>query len=166
MQTRGCPVAWGTLVDPLHFPALELRDLRGRERPSPAVFDGRWNLVFVAFRRGQQKAIDEWVKRLGPLPDGVKVWEVPSLSGVWTMARGMIDGGMAAGVGTRDTQERTLTFYGDLRRITTPLGITRRSVITILLLDATSAVVARAEGSFDQVAADLLLAPARLAEAD
>ena len=145
--------------DPTRFPELALRDLTGRERPSPAVFDGTWNVVFVAFRRNQQVVIDEWVGRLDPLPEGVRVWEVPALSGMWSLARGMIDGGMAVGVGSREVQERTVTYYGDLGRVTGPLGIASRSVVTVLLLDANGAVASRVEGRWDPAAQARLLAP-------
>ena len=146
----------------LRFPELELRDLRGRTRPSPSVFDGKWNLVFVAFRRRHQSLIDEWLRQIDGATEGVALWEVPAISGMWSPARGFIDGGMAAGVGTIEVQERTLTYYGDLRRLTGPLEISTRDTITTLLLDGSGAVVDRAAGPFDQDSAERLLAHTQL----
>ena len=138
------------------FPRLEVRDLTGMNRQTPECFRGSWNIVFVAFRRQQQQAIDSWIPWAHQAEEGgrLRFYELPVLSGTWKIFRTVIDGGMATGVGSKAAQQRTLTYYGDTARIARLLAIPRRTVMTILLIDGAGVIVDRAEGPFDPATAD------------
>ena len=63
---------------------------------------------------------------------------------------------MAAAIREPVILQRTLTVYGDVNRITRPLGIEDRSTIAILLVEKGGAVRWHGTGRFDDdLAADL-----------
>ena len=61
----------------------------------------------------------------------------------------MIDGGMAAAIRDPVVLRRTLTIYGDVSRVTRPLGIADRSTIALLVTDGSGTVHWSGAGSFD-----------------
>lgn len=147
------------MPDVTTFPRLEARDLTGEQRWLPDAFEGDRNLVFVAFRRQQQSLIDSWgpwVETHAPTA-GIRAYEVPVLARLWAPFRPMIDGGMAGAIQDVDTRRRTLTVYGDVRRVTGPLGITDQSTVSIFLLAHGGQVLARVSGAFEEASAQRLL---------
>ena len=70
--------------------------------------------------------------------------------------RRMIDGGMAAAIRTPKVLKRTLTVYGDVRKLTGPLKIRDRSTITLLVVTRQGEVVWSCTGSFDSATAATL----------
>ncbi|HUO47837.1 MAG TPA: hypothetical protein VMU09_03295 [Acidimicrobiales bacterium] len=144
------------------FPRLEARDLTGAMRWLPDAFEGAHSLVFVAFRREQQASIDSWETWLAsePADAGIAAYEVPVLARHWAPLRPMIDGGMAAAIRDLEARRRTLTVYGDVRRVTAPLGITDRSTVWIFLLAEDGEIRETARGGFDQASAERLLVAA------
>jgi len=145
----------------LVFPRLAARDLTGRDRELPVAFDGERNVVLVAFRREHQTAVDSWVPWLDAAAaddSGLRFYEVPTISDRWSPARRFIDGGMATSIGDPVVLRRTMTVYGDLRRLTDPLEITHRDDITVLLVDGSGGVRWRGSGPFDDALADQLAA--------
>jgi len=146
----------------VRFPRLDARDLTGEQRWLPDAFTGEHNLVFVAFRRQQQALIDSWGPWVGSqaAAAGICAYEVPVLARLWAPFRPMIDGGMAGAIQDLDTRRSTLTVYGDVRRVTVPLGITDQSTVSVFLVARGGDVVDRASGAFDEQEAARLLAAA------
>ncbi len=127
----------------LAFPDVAARDLEGRDVELPAAFTGRRNVAIVAFQREHQRLVDSWVPWLedrAAVDPVFAFFEIPSISGRWSIARRFIDGGMAAAIRTPTVLQRTFTFYGDLQRLTGPLQIEDRDTIWLLVVDATGAV--------------------------
>lgn len=83
-------------------------------------------------------------------------YEVPVLARHWAPVRPMIDGAMATAIHDPATRSRTLTVYGDLGRVTKPLGITDRSSVWIFLVGQGGAILEVATGGYDQVVAERL----------
>lgn len=100
---------------------------------TPACFDRGRSVVLLAFRRPQQIEVDSWVPWL--VEQGFPFFEMPCLRRLFTPVRTIIDGGMSVGVGTEEARRRTVTYYGDLRCVTRPLGIRDRTTITVVALD-------------------------------
>jgi hypothetical protein len=149
------------IVASSRFPTLDARDLTGRRLTPPGGFEGDRNVVLVAFRRQQQAAVDSWVPWLEQrsLHDPtLRFYEVPAISDAWAPARRFIDGGMAAAIGDPVVLQRTLTVYGDLRRLTDPLEIDDRGRIHLFVVDGDGLVRWRATGGFDTRVADDLAA--------
>ncbi len=141
----------------MKFPSLSVRNLQGVDVDLPAAFDGEWNIVAIAFDRNHQVLVDSWTPWAESLVDshaGVRFFEVPTISRRWAPFRRMIDGGMASAIKVPKILQRTLTYYGDVAKVTKPLEIADRSTIVVVLLDQAGTVRARSEGSFSEGAAD------------
>jgi hypothetical protein len=125
---------------PMPFPHLEVRDLEGRRRVLPDDLPGPWDLLVLAFRRGQQADVDRWgdlVRTAGI--DHLDFWEVPVIGRAWGPARGWIDGGMARAIPDREVRIHTLTTYTDVRGVLSALGVHGTGqVVAVLVVDGTA----------------------------
>ena len=139
----------------LAFPRLSVKDLFGTEASTPDCFGAEPAVVLVAFRRQQQAQVDSWLPWLEH--EHLRFFEMPCIARAFAPFRPMIDGGMAAGVGTDEARGRTLTYYGDLRKVTGPLEIRNRGEITVLAVEG-GTVIGRATGSFSDERGRALLA--------
>jgi hypothetical protein len=136
----------------LVFPCIAARNLQGLDVTLPDAFDGERNVVLVAFHRNQQDLVDSWVPWLdkrSTTDPGLRFYEVPTIGRIWAPVRNFIDGGMAASIREPVILQRTLTIYGDVSRLTRPLGIEDRSTISIFLVDDSGTVRWHGSGGFD-----------------
>jgi hypothetical protein len=135
------------------FPQLQARNLEGVEVALPAGFAGERNLVVIAFRRDHQRLVDSWVpwfEQQAAADPGLRFYEIPTIGRVWAPVRNFIDGGMASAIREPVILQRTLTVYGDVNRVTRPLGIENRSTVAVLLVDASGNVCWRGSGEFTE----------------
>jgi hypothetical protein len=134
------------------FPDIEARNLQGVDVRLPDGFEGQRNVVIVAFQRSHQDLVDSWVpwleKRSATDP-GLRFYEVPTIGRIWAPVRNFIDGGMASAIREPVILQRTLTVYGDVNRLTRPLGVEDRSTISVLLVDPDGTVRWQGTGGFD-----------------
>lgn len=141
------------------FPDVGARDLEGLDVRLPEAFVGDRNVVIVAFQRQHQSLVDSWLPWLEArtaTDPGLRFYEVPTIGRVWAPMRRFIDGGMAAAIRVPEILQRTLTVYGDVSRLTRPLGIEDRSTIALVLTDRVGRVTWSGSGGFDEsVAAEL-----------
>ena len=140
----------------MRFPQLEARDLEGKSVVLPAAFVGEYNVVLLAFERTQQLAVDTWIPWLEALVSrrsDVAFYEVPVIAGAWKVMRRVIDSGMAAAILTPTVLRRTMTVYGNVEKVTSPLKIPDRSAIVTLLVDRDGVVIWSTRGSFSPDAA-------------
>lgn len=128
----------------------------------PEGFAGERNVVLVAFSRHHQSLVDSWVPWLeerAAADAGMRFYELPTIGRMWAPARNFIDGGMAAAIRVPAILQRTFTVYGDVDRVTKPLGIADRSTIALVLVNAAGDVRWRGTGGFTTaVAHDLEVA--------
>lgn len=109
----------------------------------PDAFVGERNIVVVAFQRQHQRLVDSWVpwfEDQAAIDPGLRFYELPTIGRIWAPVRNFIDGGMAAAIRDPVILQRTLTVYGDVNRVTRPLGIEDRSTIALLLVDGSGHV--------------------------
>lgn len=141
-----------SVPDPRIFPTIDARNLEGLGVTLPGAFEGQRNVVIVAFQRNHQDLVDTWVpwleKRSATDAD-LRFYEVPTIGRIWAPVRNFIDGGMAAAIREPVILQRTLTVYGDVNRLTRPLGIEDRSTIAVLLVDPDGTVRWQGSGGFD-----------------
>ncbi len=141
------------------FPFIDARNLQGVDVQLPAAFEGQHNVVLIAFQRSHQSLVDSWVPWLEEqvvAHPTLRFYEVPTIGRIWSPARKFIDGGMASAIRVPEILQRTLTVYGDVSRLTRPLGIDDRSTIAVVLVDADGTVKWSGSGGFDPIlAADL-----------
>jgi len=143
----------------IFFPRIEARNLEGVNVILPEAFTGAPNVVIIAFTRSHQVLVDSWTPWLDEFVEqhpSVAFYEIPTINGSWKFMRRMIDGGMAAAIRTPKVLKRTMTVYGDVRRLTVPLGIFDRSTITVLVVTREGEVLWSHTGPFDPVAASAL----------
>jgi len=110
-------------------------------------------VVIVAFRRKHQALVDSWVPWLEALATQDRdlcFYELPAIGRVWAPVRPMIDGGMAAAIKDPVVLQRTLTIYGDVNRLTRPLGIVNRATIALIVVDAHGTVRWSGDGGFNE----------------
>ena len=125
----------------------------------PEGFSGAPSVVIIAFTRSHQVLVDSWTPWLDAFIEQypqVSFYEIPAISRSWKPMRRIIDGGMAAAIRTPKVLKRTMTIYGDIRKLTTPLHIRDRSTITILIVTSQGEVVWSCTGPFDAAAAATL----------
>ena len=141
----------------IDFPQLAARNLEGLDVRLPDAFAGERNVVIVAFQRKHQALVDSWVPWLVELAasdPGLSFYELPAIGRIWAPVRNMIDGGMAAATRDPVVLRRTLTIYGDVGRLTRPLGILDRSTIALIVVDESGRVHWSGAGSFNASTAE------------
>lgn len=145
----------------VHFPAVDARSLTGVDLQLPAGFAGRLVVAVIAFRQHHQRLVDSWAPHLDDLArrtDGLRWYELPVLGRQWAPLRPFIDGGMARGIADEVVCARTLTVYGDVRRLCDPLAIEDRATITVMLTDCAGQLHWRTTGGYTPPAGEALAA--------
>lgn len=143
------------------FPRLEARSLMGRRYLLPEGFEGEINAVLVGFEIWHQAFIDSWVPLLEELAlrrPGLRVYELAVIGRANLPARPWIDGGMVAGIPSREVRARTLTAYTDRRRFCEEVGLPDASDAALLLVDRGDSIPWLARGGYDPVLARSLTA--------
>lgn len=141
------------------FPRLRARSLQGLDVDLPGAFAGRRNVVALAFRREHQGLVDAWAvwaEARAATDPALRFYEIPVIGRRWVPARRFIDTGMAAAIRDPVVLQRTFTVYGDVARVTGPLGIADRSTITVCLVDPTGTVRWQGTGGPSPVLVDAL----------
>lgn len=150
------------------FPKIHARNLEGLDVDLPAAFAGDRNIVVIAFQRTHQTLVDSWVpwfEQQAVSDPGLRFYELPTIGRIWAPVRRFIDGGMAAAIREPVILQRTFTIYGNLDRVTEPLGIEDRSTIAVFCVDAAGKVLWRGDGGYAESLArelETVLAESRL----
>jgi hypothetical protein len=141
------------------FPVIRARNLEGLDVELPAAFIGDCNIVVVAFQRNHPVLVDSWVpwfEQQAAVDSGLRFYELPTIGRIWAPVRRFIDGGMAAAIREPLILQRTFTIYGDLDRVTRPLGIEDRSSISVFCVDRSGQVLWRGTGGYsEELAAEI-----------
>jgi hypothetical protein len=135
------------------FPSLESVNLEGREYKLPQGFEGKVNLVFIAFQQKQQNDVDTWIpatKKLLAETPALRYYELPTLSAGIKWMRFMIDGGMRGGISDKAAREATITLYTDKGKFRQALALPSEDTIYILLVKPDGSVLWRGEGMYSQ----------------
>jgi hypothetical protein len=134
------------------FPRLEARSLNGRTYRLPGDLEGENNVVIVGFEWWQQELIELWVPFLEELAcrrPRLRFYELVAVSRLRLPVRGMIDGGMVAGIPDRKVTARTLTTYTDLGGLLAAIDLGDTHDIAVFLTDPAGRVSWRATGGHD-----------------
>lgn len=135
------------------FPQIRARNLEGLDVDLPAAFSGDCNIIAIAFQRNHQTLVDSWVpwfEQQAAVDSGLCFYELPTIGRIWAPVRRFIDGGMAAAIREPRILQRTFTIYGDLDRVTRPLGIEDRSTISVFCVDRSGQVLWRGSGGYSE----------------
>ena len=142
------------------FPRVAGRNLEGRTFTLPVDFEGRRNLVVIAFKREQQADVDTWMPFLTKVAAAdreLRVYEIPTLARGYRLMQSFIDGGMRRGIPDAAVRATTITLYIDKTPFKGALRIADEDRIYVILLDRAGQVHWRAEGTFDPERAEELV---------
>jgi len=133
------------------FPTARGSNLLRQHLTLPKDFQGRLNLVFIAFEQWQQMEVDTWIPLVEELEQqvvGLFYYELPTLQSRNTFSQWFINEGMRVGIPNPKTRERTITLYLDKRKFRKALELDDEEHIHILVVDRQGQVLFRLQGSF------------------
>ncbi len=136
-----------------HFPEVAGRDVNSKPYALPDGFEGRYNLVLMAFERRHQTAVNTWLGPLGELARqeaDLRVYEVPTLREFSPAKQQQIDNWMSAGIADPKAREATITVYTDINEIGEALQISSTSRIQLFLVDRNGKVYWRGDGAYSE----------------
>ena len=135
----------------MRFPSVEGNNLAGRRFRLPSDFEGRLNVVVVAFEMEHQADVDTWVpllKRVAAADPTVRYYELPTIWRMNPVRQWFIDSGMRMGIPDPKTREATITLYLDRPAFCQALGLPHTRSIYVLLVDQAGEVLWRESGRF------------------
>ncbi len=121
----------------MSFPVLKAETLAGTRFQSPDPAQEETQIIIIAFRRGVQNQIDQWLDELaGPVSESpnIQMYEVPMLAKGWKLMSGVIDGGMRSGI-PQEKHSSVATYYGDVRRYKDILDMENEELCYIYIVD-------------------------------
>ena len=133
----------------MKFPQILAENLNKEEVLVPDQLQGDPKLVVIAFQQWHQGLVNSWVPFLESLMakhPSFDYYELPTIRSMNFIYRRFIDGGMRAGIPSRDTRGRTITLYIDKDPFKEALDIVTEETIYLFLLDSSGETVWRGEG--------------------
>ena len=138
-----------SVMHDMQFPEISGHNLLRSNMNLPADFEGKLNIVFIAFQRWQQNDIDSWLPFINELKkaySGIQTYELPVIYRMNRLSRFFINEGMRAGIPNHDTRAHTITLYTDRKAFRSQLHLPSDDTIYLLLVDEQGKVVWRCEG--------------------
>jgi hypothetical protein len=134
------------------FPEVKGSNLEKKKYKLPQDFEGKINIVTVAFQQWQQSLVDTWVPFLEELKKSfpeMYFYELPTISRGYKGMRFMIDGGMRMGIPDKKIRDRTITLYLEKRRFMKNLGIENDEDILTYILNAKGEIFSTVKGKYN-----------------
>lgn len=117
----------------------------------PRDFQGKFNLVFIAFQRWHQMEVDSWSALAEDLEEeyeGLAYYELPTLQNGGPFYRIFLNEGMRAGIPNPKTRERTITLYLDKSDFRAALKMPDEEHIYVLVVDRQGTEFFRTRGPY------------------
>jgi hypothetical protein len=147
------------LAASLLFPTVKGENLSGRHMVLPKDFDGKLNIVVVAFYREQQLLVNSWLPAVQELqrryPE-IHMYELPTISTGYVLMKWIIDNGMRSGIKDTKTRDHTITLYTDTKKFRNNLDMPTDETIYVMLVDSSGAVRWKTSGSMTPRGATLM----------
>lgn len=137
----------------MSFPIVNGSNLRREKLTLPQDFEGKFNLLFIAFQQWQQEEVNSWIPLAESLEEqfpGLFYYELPTIRSLNTLSRFFINEGMRAGIPNPKSRERTITLYLDKDEFRAALAMTDEEHIYALLFDHQGEELWRASGPHSQ----------------
>ena len=131
------------------FPTVKGSNLLRQQLTLPKDFQGRLNLVFIAFEQWQQREVDSWIalaEELEAQVSGLVYYELPTIQSRNTMFQWLLNEGMRAGIPNPKTREHTITLYLNKISFRKALGFPDEDHIYILVIDRRGQVLYQLRG--------------------
>jgi hypothetical protein len=143
----------------LLFPTVQGENLSGRQMMLPKDFDGKANIVIVAFQREQQLLVNSWIPVIQQLekkyPE-IHSYELPTISTGYKLMKWIIDNGMRSGIKDTKTRDHTITLFTDTKKFRKELELPTDETIYVMIVDSSGAVRWKSSGSMTPMSATLL----------
>jgi hypothetical protein len=133
------------------FPTVRGSNLLRQKITLPQDFQGKLNLVFIAFEQWHQMEVDSWIplaKELEKQVNGLYYYELPTIQSRNSLYQMFINEGMRAGIPNPKTRARTITLYIDKADFRRALELPDEEHIYILVVDRQGNVHFRLRGPF------------------
>jgi hypothetical protein len=147
------------LTASLLFPTISGNNLSGKHMTLPGDFEGRLNIVIVAFFREQQSLVDSWtpvVNDLRKRHQDLRAYELPTISRGYAWMKWIIATGMRSGIKDTNTRDHTVTLYTDTKKFRRELDLPTDQIIYVLLVDSKGFVRWKIDGSMTDLGAKSL----------
>lgn len=131
-----------------YFPKISGIDLDGKKQELPTVFNNKFNLVIVAFKREQQAEVDTWIRALEPIlkeNSNLSFYEIPLIYELSAFKRMWVNNGMRFGIPDKVARKRTITVYTN-REEFCRITKMQEDKIYALLIDASGKILWQEEG--------------------
>ena len=135
------------------FPTVRGSNLLRQQLTLPKDFQGKLNLVFIAFEQWHQMEVDSWIPlaiELEQQVSGLYYYELPTIQSRSSFSKWFINEGMRAGIPNPKIRERTITLYLDKKNFRKALELTDERHIYILVVDPQGNVLFRLQGPYSQ----------------
>ncbi len=147
-------LAWTTSGNTQTLPPLKAADLNKRPISWPAGLPAAKTILLIAFQRGQQAQIDEWVRGLKLKSPGAPAWfEVPMIKDPGGIARWFIDNGMRSGIPNPADRAHVVTVYGNKQALMKSMGLPNETTVHALVVDRAGRVLERVSGPYSSAGA-------------
>ena len=128
--------------------AMLFTNLRGQEVQWPKGLPGKKTVILLAYKRGQQSAVEDWVAQMGFAPSDDFI-QVLLMGRGARFVKGMIDGGLKKAFATQDWQERTYTIYQKASVLNKPFGISGTKQMQVIVLQEDGKILGKVSGAAD-----------------
>lgn len=131
------------------FPLVTGDNLNGRHFKNPSQLDAPFNILLVAFYRGQQDDVNTWLdaaRKMAVAHANVEYYELTTINSVWGFVNNWIDGGMRSGIRDTAARERTFTLFTDTAKFRELTGIDSPKNIWVGLIEREGRVYWSARG--------------------
>ena len=135
------------------FPTVNGSNLQRAKLTLPQDFEGKYNLLFIAFQQWQQDEVNTWIALAETCEAGfpeLVYYELPTIRALNGLSKFFINEGMRAGIPNPKSRERTITLYLDKDDFRTALGLEDEEHIFTLLIDHQGNELWRARGPLSQ----------------
>lgn len=132
-----------------YFPSMVGIDLIGENRSIPESFEGKYNIVAVAFEREHQTDVNSWIDIADEIiakNQNISFYEIPLIYEINTPYRFWINNGMRSGIPDLKARLRTITVYTDREKFLELMNM-KSDRIYLLLIDNKGKIIWQAEGA-------------------
>lgn len=137
----------------LKFPEVKGSNLEKKKYDLPKDFEGKLNIVTIAFQQWQQELVNTWVPFLEDLKQTYSdlcFYELPTISRGYKGMRFVIDGGMRMGIPNKSVRNRTITLYLNKKRFMQNLNIKNDENIITYVLNKEGSIISEIEGEYSK----------------
>ena len=135
------------------FPTVNGSNLQRARLTLPQDFEGKYNLLFIAFQQWQQDEVNTWIalaENCEARFPGLVYYELPTIRVLSGISKFFINEGMRAGIPNPKSRERTITLYLEKDDFRTALDMQDEEHIFALLIDHQGNELWRARGPYNQ----------------